>query len=354
MSKEPLSASGPLDVRKSKRSFDSAPVAEAPCADTVSKVIHKRRRKAPPKPSPSPAPLVNHFAAALCPAVNNLPASVHPDGGSASHGTRSSCAYLTKLQRRTPARPPRRRRAIRAAGGWASQASTPRSDRTKAREAPCISSTRGGGQSLPAPTRTIRHMPPSQELTHFAGLDWARDHHEVVSVDASGHIVADFRIAHTAEEAEGNSGGRWSGESRRLAALAGKNRRLSQAGRRRRDELRRGRRATARERGERFSDQSDERQTLPRAQNQQRQQDRSARRLGAGRCAAPGRPRRRKGIAEAGGRARGWRALAAQDPILAELRILCRSRPFPAPSIPLRLLGSRAHRRAHRRGGGRE
>ena len=76
-------------------------------------------------------------------------------------------------------------------------------------------------------------MPPSQELTHFAGLDWARDHHEVVIVDASGHIVADFRIAHTAEEAEGNSGGRWSGESRRLAALAGKNRRLSQAGRRR-------------------------------------------------------------------------------------------------------------------------
>jgi transposase len=37
------------------------------------------------------------------------------------------------------------------------------------------------------------------ELTHFAGFDWAKDHHDVVIVDRGGQIVADFRIEHTAE-----------------------------------------------------------------------------------------------------------------------------------------------------------
>jgi hypothetical protein len=37
------------------------------------------------------------------------------------------------------------------------------------------------------------------ELTHFAGFDWAKDHHDVIIVDRCGQIVADFRIAHTAE-----------------------------------------------------------------------------------------------------------------------------------------------------------
>lgn len=33
--------------------------------------------------------------------------------------------------------------------------------------------------------------------THFAALDWATDHHDVVVVDHLGTIVADFRFAHT-------------------------------------------------------------------------------------------------------------------------------------------------------------
>jgi transposase len=36
-----------------------------------------------------------------------------------------------------------------------------------------------------------------QELTHYAGFDWARDHHDIVIVDSQGRIVADFRIPHT-------------------------------------------------------------------------------------------------------------------------------------------------------------
>lgn len=36
------------------------------------------------------------------------------------------------------------------------------------------------------------------ELTHFAGFDWASDHHDIIIVDAEGTLVADFKIEHTA------------------------------------------------------------------------------------------------------------------------------------------------------------
>jgi transposase len=37
-----------------------------------------------------------------------------------------------------------------------------------------------------------------QQLTHYAGLDWARDHHDIVVVDGQGRIAAQFRISHNA------------------------------------------------------------------------------------------------------------------------------------------------------------
>ena len=37
------------------------------------------------------------------------------------------------------------------------------------------------------------------EITYYAGFDWATDHHDVVIVNRSGQIVADFQIEHTAE-----------------------------------------------------------------------------------------------------------------------------------------------------------
>ncbi len=40
-------------------------------------------------------------------------------------------------------------------------------------------------------------MQTHEELTHFAGFDWAKDHHDVIIVDARGAITADFRIEHT-------------------------------------------------------------------------------------------------------------------------------------------------------------
>ncbi len=37
------------------------------------------------------------------------------------------------------------------------------------------------------------------QFTHFAGFDWAQEHHDVIIVDASGKTVADFRFEHTAK-----------------------------------------------------------------------------------------------------------------------------------------------------------
>ena len=36
------------------------------------------------------------------------------------------------------------------------------------------------------------------EMTHYAGFDWAKDHHDVVIVDRGGQIVAEFQIPHSA------------------------------------------------------------------------------------------------------------------------------------------------------------
>lgn len=38
-----------------------------------------------------------------------------------------------------------------------------------------------------------------KDLTHFAGFDWAKDHHAVVIVDGQGTIVADFEFGHDLE-----------------------------------------------------------------------------------------------------------------------------------------------------------
>jgi len=43
------------------------------------------------------------------------------------------------------------------------------------------------------------HMKQWKDLTHYAGFDWARDHHAVVIVNAQGQIVADFEFEHSLE-----------------------------------------------------------------------------------------------------------------------------------------------------------
>ena len=41
-------------------------------------------------------------------------------------------------------------------------------------------------------------MTSHEALTHFAGFDWAKDHHDIIIIDIKGQVVADFRIEHTA------------------------------------------------------------------------------------------------------------------------------------------------------------
>jgi len=42
-------------------------------------------------------------------------------------------------------------------------------------------------------------MEPWNEITCYAGLDWASDHHDLVAVDQQGKMVRQFRIAHTGD-----------------------------------------------------------------------------------------------------------------------------------------------------------
>ena len=47
--------------------------------------------------------------------------------------------------------------------------------------------------------RQINRMKDWKDLTHYAGFDWAKDHHAVVIVNTEGRIVADFEFAHSLE-----------------------------------------------------------------------------------------------------------------------------------------------------------
>lgn len=40
-------------------------------------------------------------------------------------------------------------------------------------------------------------MNPCENTSYYAGFDWAKDHHDVIVIDGSGRIVGDFRIEHT-------------------------------------------------------------------------------------------------------------------------------------------------------------
>lgn len=51
----------------------------------------------------------------------------------------------------------------------------------------------------PPPASPTPPDAPPPPITHYAGFDWAKDHHDIIVVDAQGIIVADFRIEHTPE-----------------------------------------------------------------------------------------------------------------------------------------------------------
>ena len=95
-------------------------------ADTVSKIIHKRCRKAPDEPCSEPAPVVNNFATKEMDIVNNLPPRHVGSERKAPRPVRSTAAIPSRVSCRTPA---------------GSRVPVRRSERTTSREDPCISST---------------------------------------------------------------------------------------------------------------------------------------------------------------------------------------------------------------------
>jgi transposase len=106
----------------------------------------------------------------------------HIAGGRiAPGGSRSRKLNLAKVTESTPDRP---------------AALVPKSERTPAHEAPCISVTYDGATMH---HKSKKPMKEWKEITHYAGFDWARDHHLVVVVDQHGQIVADFQFDHSVE-----------------------------------------------------------------------------------------------------------------------------------------------------------
>ena len=52
-------------------------------------------------------------------------------------------------------------------------------------------------KAYPSPNYQGGNMRPFAELTHFAGFDWATDHHDLTLVDKQGTIVEQFRFDDT-------------------------------------------------------------------------------------------------------------------------------------------------------------
>src|SRR5437016_1278262 len=162
------------DVRRAARR-----VLYCDCPDTTSRVIQHSARTTL---SGTPQPNVNNSAAPKMKSGEKVLRSRHAwPGRIAPGGSRSDCPHPTRIRQSLPARP---------------AASVPTSERTKAYEAPGIRSTHDGATMHKRKTKPMNNW---KDLTHYAGFDWAKDHHAVVIVNAEGHIVADFEFAHSLE-----------------------------------------------------------------------------------------------------------------------------------------------------------
>jgi hypothetical protein len=138
--------------------------------DTMSKVIQRAERRAR---GSSPQPLVNNFGG-----QNHLSPVISMTGRKATNRSRSNQTDAASVHFGTPV-------------GSCRQAS--RAERTLPHE--------GHRIGLPRRSQTERQLKPMKpfaQLTHFAGFDWAKDHHDVVVVDRQGQIVDQFTFPHSA------------------------------------------------------------------------------------------------------------------------------------------------------------
>ncbi len=143
----------------------------SPFPDTVSKVIHCRGRRAAAKPSSAAAPAVNNFAESAAELVKNLPLANDGPVRKAPRPARFSFPNPWRVCSRSPA---------------GSRAAVQRSERTTSHEDSCIRSTSDGPPtSLQPQQNRIVKMQSWSEIIHYAGFDWATDHHDVI-IDAQG------------------------------------------------------------------------------------------------------------------------------------------------------------------------
>jgi len=148
------------------------------CPDTVSKVIHRRAERASPAER---SEAVNNFAAM------NFESNLRPEhngfGREARGRTRSRWPYPARIEPRTPVGP---------------EAIITKSERTSPCEGHCIRTTHDKSQG----PRANKHMNKTiswEDIEYYAGFDWAKDHHDVVVVNRQGKIVKDLTFEHTAE-----------------------------------------------------------------------------------------------------------------------------------------------------------
>ena len=139
--------------------------------DTISKVIQPAARRAY---GSSPQPTVNNFGA-----KKNLPPVIKSAGCNATSRSRSFWTHAVSVKIGTPV---------------GSCQLAQRSERTLPHEGHRIGLTKRSQ----AVRQRNTPMKTFAELTHFVGLDWAKDHHDIVIVDRQGQIVAELTFLHTA------------------------------------------------------------------------------------------------------------------------------------------------------------
>ena len=135
--------------------------------DTVSIVMHRRRQKDHSSPHDSSEP-VHNLATTRLGVVNNSRQCQKMIGSFACGPVRSGASRSTRAQERLPA---------------GSEASVPKSERTTSREDPVsgrlrteakADAARYGSQTS---KRKCSMSSPNPLVAHFAGLDWAKQHH---------------------------------------------------------------------------------------------------------------------------------------------------------------------------------
>ena len=149
-----------------------------PCPDTLSKVIHGRAKRAS-KAERSEA--VNNFAAMNF--ASNLRPGDNGSGRKARGRTRLTCPYPARIKPRTPV----------DLGAFIKK-----SERTTPCEGHRIRSTDDKSQG-PRASKCMTEPLNWEKITHYAGFDWAKNHHDVVIVNPQGKIVKDLTFEHTAE-----------------------------------------------------------------------------------------------------------------------------------------------------------